>query len=496
MHNVGKWAPFILGVGMFAAACATGAKDPAGAGAWGPTTDAAGDGAADSTGTNADESFAEAAGGADAGDSDGGVGESEGGVDASSDAGVDSADGAADATGDAAADAPDLDVAADVPTLDAATDADAADGANPTGLPACDAPATIAGPIMTSADLNAYGSSDPGPLMLQDERAFVFLEGSPMWMIASHGSATTGAVPNEISGATRVSAWATMTGRNGVTFQKNGKVYATEYDGLGFSAPVETPCSSGGSACVPRVAGDGHLWILTGGSYYEQTPTGFENRGGGPAVSSRWDVDAQGGVTVLATGDSSAGEVLAIWKLTPGAGGWTKAGALMTADVAGINASIEGGFKFGVGGYGAIAPDGSFHLFSDPRCVGTGDHNKLQAYLRSTDGTSWLVETLPSADDLTGGLLTWRHAAFWAGDFDHVRYVLVSSPEPTFDGFDWVYPNRRYDVVARCMDAQGQATFGRVASVVLSGWTQRGFAGFSDQGVATLLTVSGLTQVY
>lgn len=452
----------VLWIGVIASACATGAEDPE-SGPWGSGGEA---GAGSSPASNASGA---------AGCEVEGVEGVDGGGEATSDASAADALASDSSSGDAAGDVV-ADVTADGPVVDAT------DGSTPTGLPPCGAAATVDGPLVTTAALDAYGSYAPGPLMLHDEHAYVFLEGSSMWMVASHGAATTGTVPNEIEGATRLSAWSTMTGWNGVTFEKADKVYATKFDGTSFTAPVETPCTSGGSACVPRVAGDGHLWIQTSGSFYEQVPSGFESRGGAPVSSSRWDVDAQGTVIVLGSGDSSAGEKLTVWKLPAGAGGWTKAGAFNATDVAGVDAAIEGGFKFGTAGYGAMAPDGSLHLFSDPRCVGTGDHNKVQAYLHSQDGVTWTVETLPSANDLTGGLLTWRHAAFWAGDDGRVGFVFVSSPEPTFDGWEWQYPSRRYDVVMRCEDAQGQATFERVASVTHPGWTTPGFAGFSEEG--------------
>ena len=450
-----------------------------------------GSGGTSGDGGELDASLADGSGANDSGVEDTGT---EGGVDATD-------DGATDGGLDASVDGSEEDADDGSTSLDGGNpDAVNPDGGDPDGgplsLPACDAVTVVDGPIASAASLSVYGSYDPGPLMLEDERAFVFLAGSDMWMTASHGSAMTGAVPSVIAGASRLSAWRTIAGWNGVTYEKGGKVYGTTFNGAGFSSPVETPCTSGGYACEARPAGDGHLWVYTSGNFHEETPSGFENRGGGPVTPSQWDVDAQGTLIVLGSGSSVAGEVLVVWKLFPGAGGWTKAGALMDADVAAVDAQIEGGFQFGSNGLGALAADGSIHLFSDARCVGTGDHNKVQAYLRSTDGNTWQVETLPSADDLTDGLVTWRNVAFWAGDYERVRYVVMSSPQPTFDGYTWYYPDRRYDVIARCEDAQGQATFTRVASASHPGWTQRGFAGFSDWGVATLLSVPGLTQVY
>ncbi|MFW5740755.1 MAG: hypothetical protein ACOC1F_10370, partial [Myxococcota bacterium] len=236
------------------------------------------------------------------------------GSDADSDASV--VDGSSDGSTDAGAhDGSDLDSGmADVSEAgeqdahepDAGPDAGEVDGGEPDGatgtLPACSASVTVHGPMATAANLSVYGSYDPGPLMLRDERAFVFHAGSDMWMVASNGSGMTSAVPAEIEGASRLSGWRGMTGLQGVTFERGGDVLATTFDGVGFSPAVVTPCGSGGFSCEARPAGDGHLWVYTGGNFYEQTASGFENRGGGPVTPQQWDVDSQGTLIVLGSG--------------------------------------------------------------------------------------------------------------------------------------------------------------------------------------------------
>lgn len=302
--------------------------------------------------------------------------------------------------------------------------------------PCATAPATW-GPLPTGVTWpQVY---DPGPLMTHGARAFVFLEGSQLWTIAHAGSASTAAKPSA------------------------------------------------------RAAPDGHVWVRTAGAFHEQTGATFANRGGGPAGPLYWDVDGAGAVIILAYGDTQQAEKLAVWRLAAGAGGWTKVGALHAADVAPV--SIEGGFALGSFGPGTIARDGSIHVFSDARCIGTGQRNKTQLYARSRDGVTWSVEALPSADALHAGNVTWSHNAFWASDYDNARLVITSSPAPTFDGWEYHYPDRRYDLVGRCLDAQGNATFGRLASTRNPGWTTRGYASISATGATAFLTSDGLVQV-
>lgn len=350
-------------------------------------------------------------------------------------------------------------------------------------------PARVYGPLPTGVSFPQ--SSEPGPLMARDTRAFLFLEGSALWTTARAGSSTTSARPSALAGASSLGAFASLSRVSVITFQRAGTSRAVSFDGTTFGAEVATPCA--GSPCTARAAGDGHVWVRAGTTFHEQTGTTFANRGGGPVEPLLWDVDAGGTVIVVGNALPASGEVLVVWKLAPGAGGWTKSGALLQSDVAAAP-TIEGGFQLSAG-LGAIAPDGSIHVFSDARCIGTGDRNKTQVYLRSRNGTQWSVETLPDATTLYAGLLSWRHAAFWAGGYDAARYVTVTSPKPAFDGFTWTYPDRRYDVVGRCRNASGAAIFARMATVALPGWTTRGYATFSETGAAAILTDRGLSQI-
>lgn len=336
---------------------------------------------------------------------------------------------------------------------------------------------------------------DPGPLLTRDARAFVFLEGSALWMIAQAGAASTAARPTALADATYLGGFSSLAGPHVVTFLRQSTPHARTFDGTAFGPELALPCSYLGTDCVARAAPDGHLWVRTANGFHEQTGTTFANRGGGPAGPLYWDIDASGAVVMLATGDYQLAEKLAVWKLAAGAGGWSKVGALLSSDVAAVASTIEGGFALGALGPGTIARDGSFHVFSDARCIGTGQRNKTQVYLRSRDGVQWAIETLPSADALHAGNVTWSHNAFWASDYDNVRLVITSSAKPTFDGFEYHYPDRRYDLVGRCLDPQGTPTFGILASTRNPGWTTRGYASFSTTGAAAFLTSDGLVQV-
>lgn len=336
---------------------------------------------------------------------------------------------------------------------------------------------------------------DPGPLMTHGARAFVFLEGSALWTIAQAGSASTAAKPSELASATNLGGFSSLAGPHVLTFLVQSVPHARTFDGTTLGPDLAIPCNYLGSDCVVRAAPDGHVWVRNNGVFHEQTGTTFANRGGGPAGPLYWDIDQTGAIIMLANGDYQLGEKLAVWKLAAGAGGWSKVGALLTSELATVASTIEGGFQLGSFGPGTIARDGSFHVFSDARCIGTGQRNKTQVYIRSREGVQWSIETLPSAEMLHGTNVTWSHNAFWASDYDNVRLVITSSAKPTTDGFEWHYPDRRYDLIGRCLDAQNNPTFGRLASTRNPGWTTRGYASFSSTGAAAFLTSDGLVQV-
>jgi hypothetical protein len=235
--------------------------------------------------------------------------------------------------------------------------------------------------------------------------------------------------------------------------------------------------------------------VRAGQTLYEQVGAAFESRGGPPSGIGAFDVDAAGDVWI-GNGSVTPGEVFQIWKLARGAGGWTKTGSLTTAMLGPAAGMIEGGFRID-GERALFAADGSIHLWSEARCVGTGERNKLQVYVRSRDGVTWETTALPDLGTLTDGQVTWKNLASWARDYEHVRLIDESSPRPVNnpDG-TWTYPDRQLNVLTRCLDGSGHPTFGRIAKARLPGWTIRGFGRFSDTGVATLVTTLGLTQVY
>lgn len=357
-------------------------------------------------------------------------------------------------------------------------------------MPACAAAGQATTTLPTGVNWNQYGSYDVGPLLPRGALTHVFLDAA-FWSRAEASSMATSALPDVLVGTTFVVPQRSASGYSSVLFQKAGGWFATAYDGVSFEAPVALmPISS---TLEGRVAGDGHHWIRHGGTFFEQTPTGFVSRGGGPSGGT-WDVLADGTVVIVALPSSAPNEVV-VWRLLPGATAWTQQTALGVDAVATFAAAIENGFEPSTA---TIAPDGSVHVFTAARCIGQGERNRAQAYARfDPQNDEWHVELLPAAEALTDGLRTWNQAALWAGDREHVRFVYTSSTQPTYDGWSYVYPERKYDVVSRCRLADGTLSFGRVGRVRHPEWTQRGFATFSETGVATLLTKSlGLTQVW
>jgi hypothetical protein len=366
----------------------------------------------------------------------------------------------------------------------------------PASLPSCSATATVSAPIATGTPFGSYASYDPGPIAPIGDHSFVFLDSS-MWMNVSHGSGITQARPLTIKNAKYPRAFTSLSGRSVVIFDDGGgaTTQAATFDGTSFGAPIATPCSYAdvlNGACDAHAAGDGHVWIRKGSNLYEQVGTTLQLRGGAPALGV-WDVDAPGNVLTLG-GSTDPSAVLAAWKLAPGSGGWVKTGSLPKAMVDAAASDIEGGFQLG-STYGARAADGSIHVFSDARCINEGQRNKGQLHLRSRDGSTWEIQHLPPAAALYGANVTWRNVAIYAQDYERVRTVVMSSPQPTSDGFSYSYPNREYDLVVRCRTADGHASFARAASARVPGWTERAFATFSNTGVATFLTRDGIVQI-
>ncbi|MDB4961257.1 MAG: hypothetical protein JWP01_1256 [Myxococcales bacterium] len=368
-----------------------------------------------------------------------------------------------------------------------------------TGLPvvpvrACgSATVEIAPALPTPLDLTSYGSYGSPPLFLDGDTARIVVGASSTWTVAAHGTAQTGGAPPVIAGAMDFHAGRSLSGRIVGVFQVGTEVRASVFEGGTFASSIPIPCTLPQPSynCDVRAAGDGHLWVRADQTLHEQVGTTFENRGGAPIGAELFDVDAEGTVWV---GGAGIGEVFQVWKLAEGAPGWTKTGALTTAMLGPAAAEIEGGFAIDPI-VGAFAPDGSIHLWSSARCIGTGNRNKTQLYVRSQDGLTWTVEQLPDMTVLLDGHVTWSNAQVWANSFDNVRFVNVSSTAPIMQGLDWMYPSRQLNVIARCTKA-GQPAFERVATAPLPGWTVRGFARLSGNGAISLLTSQGLTQIY
>jgi hypothetical protein len=394
-------------------------------------------------------------------------------------------------------DSPGLDAASSDGSPDDGASADAATGdAGPGPIPlvACGGAVEVDPALPVAWNFDAFASNVAAPWLLTGDTARLFYDATSQMMTAAHGSATTDAWPSSLAGATFLSEQRSASGAEGVLFQVAYQPTFVRVGADGFGPPIAVPCEAltflGG--CEVRVAGDGHLWVRSGQHLFEQTASGFEDRGGAPIYPTLFDVNADGDVWVAA--QASADEVFQIWALRRGAAGWQKTGSLTKAMLGTAASAIEGGFQLDQP-IGTFAPDGSIHLWSSARCIGTGQRNKTQLYLRSRDGQSWDVETLPDIGMFTDGQVTWRNEAVWASDYDNARFIDESSPPPVQepDG-TWAYPSRQLNVIARCLDG-GTPVFERIAKVPLPGWTVPSRSGFSATGTAALATNAGLTQV-
>jgi len=347
--------------------------------------------------------------------------------------------------------------------------------------------------LPTPLDLTSYGTYGSPPLFLDGDNARVVYGTSSTWMTAAHGTAQTSSAASVLAGSTYFNAGRSLSGRIVGVYNVGSEVRASVFEGGTFVSSIAIPCTLAQPSfyCEVRAAGDGHLWVRQDQNLFEQVGSTFESRGGAPIGAQLFDVDAAGTVWV---GGSGTGEVFQVWKLPSGAPGWTKTGALTTAMLGTAATEIEGGFQLD-GITGAFAPDGSIHLWSSARCIGTGLRNKLQLYMRSQDGSSWSVERLPDMTTLLDGHVTWSNAQIWANSYDNARFVNVSSTQPIMQGLDWIYPSRQLNVIGRCTNG-GHPAFERMASAPLPGWTVRGFARFSENGAVSLLTSLGLTQIY
>ncbi|MEO8840263.1 MAG: hypothetical protein ABI591_14725 [Kofleriaceae bacterium] len=369
-------------------------------------------------------------------------------------------------------------------------------GPSPIPLVACGSPVEVDLTLPTALAFGSFGTYQPAPWLLTESHARIFYPTTGDMMAAAHGSATTTGWPAALAGSTYAAGQHSASGADVVVFLVGSQPMASIVTTGGFAPAIAIPCTPGDfqGACGVRVAGDGHLWVRSAQHLYEQTAQGFADRGGAPIYPTLFDVDAAGDVWI-ASESSTGDEVFQIWKLLHGAAGWTKTGSLTHAMLGTAAASIEGGFQWD-SVFGAFAPDGSIHLLSSARCIGTGQRNRAQLYVRSRDGVTWEVETLPDLGTLVDGQVTWRDLAAWASDYDNVRFVDESSPTPIDNGDGtYSYPDRQLNAIARCV-ASDQPAFERIAKVRLPGWTVRGFAGFSAAGVTTFATTLGLTQAY
>jgi hypothetical protein len=367
-------------------------------------------------------------------------------------------------------------------------------GPGPIPLVACGGTVEVDPALPVAWNFDAFASNVAAPWLLTGDTARLFYDTTSQVMTAAHGSATTAAWPSSLAGATFLSPQRSASGGEGVAFQVNYQPTFARVTGGVFGPPIAIPCDIQTflGACDVRIAGDGHLWVRSGQHLFEQTANGFEDRGGAPVYPTLFDVDAAGDVWIGA--QTYTDEVFQIWTLPHGGAGWQKTGSLTTAMLGAAGSSIEGGFQLDQA-VGTFAPDGSIHLWSSARCIGTGDHNKTQLYLRSRDGQTWDVETLPDIGTFTDGQLTWRDEAVWASDYDNARFIDESSPPPVQQGDGtWAYPSRQLNVIARCLDGQTPG-FERIAKVPLPGWTVPSRSGFSGTGTAALATTVGLTQV-
>jgi len=379
-------------------------------------------------------------------------------------------------------------------------------------LPSCEARATVSGPIATPTPFGSFTTLDPGPIAAIGDRSFIFLDIPPIgtsqgtWMdvspIGPNGlTGLTSVRPDPIKNAKYPRAFRSISGRTVVIYDDTSSLQTTKavtFDGGStFGTPIATPCNSAdvrNGACEAHAAGDGHIWLRKGANLYEEVGGGtLELRGGAPIEPRILDVDVLG--NVFAVGSGSGNDVLVGWKLAVGAGGWSKLGALPKSRLAAFAPHIEGGVQLD-SIFGSIAPDGSVHLFSNARCIGEGDRNRAQLYIRSRDFREWEVEPLPSADTLYDGQVSWRHGAMIALDYHRVRTVVLSSPKPSFDGFAYSYPDRQYNLLLRCRTSEGRASFTRAAFGRVPGWNERAFATFSSTGIATFLTRAGVTQFH
>lgn len=365
----------------------------------------------------------------------------------------------------------------------------------PATLPSCDAPMAVHGPLPVAVDFARFGTYDSGPLWPSGTSVRVALDGSPMWSTVQPGSATTGYMPSELGNASAWRAFRTSSGVDAIVYLAGSKVAARAHGAAGWGSEITLPCTASAvlnGACEAKAAGDGHLWVRDGSTLYEEIHGALENRGGTPMAPALWELDRQGQLTLVALEGGTATDLASIWRVAPGSGGWSRIGALGKAAVAAMEPFVVGGVRFGGGRVGAVADDGSIHLLSAASGYGEGERNKRIAHARSRDGRTWAVELLPETGALTDAKIAWRSVAMRAPSYDDVRVVLISSTLAEHQGSPKAYGERQFDVIARCRDATGKATWAPKVHERVPGLREGAFAAFSDSGVVSMLTARGV----
>lgn len=347
--------------------------------------------------------------------------------------------------------------------------------------------AEFSGPMATPVDVedaDHFGH----PIVARGDEAALFLPSSGYWLRSSAGEGATVPLPEALADAETLQAHHSGSGRTALSFRRGSEILAAVDEG----APILTPCSVG-RQCDVRVAPDGHLWVYDG-DLHEQVGDTFEDRGGPPANLGQWDVDADGAVIVASRGSRHGDTYMSFWRLDAGAVGWRPAGELSNEVIDGFAEEIETGFSVGTS---VFAADGSFHLFSSAHSVGNGLRNIPQFHVRSADLETWDVVALPPIETLAANEehVGWRYELAWANSYEQVRYILMTSPTPAYNGWNWNYPSRQLSVVERCLGEDGEPTYANVATVRHAGWNVKGHYAFSETGVASILTREGLTQV-
>lgn len=358
--------------------------------------------------------------------------------------------------------------------------------------PACNLQLTATPTVTTPVRFGTrvYNPS-PGPLFAIGDRVQVFLDDTTMWQTGSRADFVTQAVPPPMSGAKSVRGFRSLSGPAVVLFAPgigSEPGQAVTFDGQRYGTPIAIPCSGSHIAygsCSARATADGRVWIHSTNGFYEQVGSSLQSRGKSPTEPVAWEVDRRGDILVAGRGQYGT-DHLPVWRLSLGAGAWSKPGGITEAMKKSLDPRVEEGFAVTSA---VFAPDGALHLLSNAHCLGTYgcDRNRAQFHLRSRDYVNWELAQVPA---LVNGEFTWGHAALHAKDYDRVSFMLVSSRVSRS------YPGGWFNVVNRCRAADGRITFA-VAGKLADPYADReSFTRFSDTGVPSALTPRGITQLF